>query len=278
LLDGHPELFVAPFEMHFFKHLDRKINYPVKRRMPDGRHFANSVISSIKQEILIANNYSDILPEAINEINIPFFEKYIKDNCKSNMGEKQKLQIYVSALIYACENKKLDSQTRLVEKSVENAEFAIDLYKMFPSAFFIHVIRNPYANSISLSKYQEIRLKDKRYLDMAVETLRQNYSAREKNKEIIPDYITLRYEDLLTGPGLVMRELAENIGITYEKSLLEPTSMNIPWPGNSISGSKFTGLDKDNLMAWRGVASESQITYINRYLGKYIKELGYDKH
>jgi hypothetical protein len=255
LLDGHSSLFVIPTESHFFRTISGDwVAYsrsrPVRRHADDW----NDVMASALDQIMEDTNRRGGGHYAYDRAR---FMDHVRGRETQVPGRQ--FEEYLSALQYSISGCTPGDNTRIVEKSVENAEFAFPLRTMFPDSSLIHVVRNPYANIVALRKF---RMMGRGYPSMAgsIQQLSLSYHQLWLNMRYIPNYIVLKYEDIIMNTRDTMCALCERIGIEYEPCLLAPTVQGKAWQGNSTSCQAFIGLSKAPLSAWM-----EDITMYERY-------------
>jgi hypothetical protein len=165
---------------------------------------------------------------------------------------------------------------RFVEKSVENAEFAGVLKNLFPKARFIHVVRNPYAVVVSTRKYSARRGKYP-YLGIIFEACEHSYYFAQSNPRFIPNYLILRFEDLILGTENKMREVASFIDVPFHKSMLLPTVLGKIWQGNSVSGKTFNGVSSTPHSSWKNEIKPLEVALVNILFEHVLETYGYEK-
>lgn len=166
---------------------------------------------------------------------------------------------------------------RIVEKSVENAEFVEELARMYPDAQFLFIVRNPYANLVAMRKY--LTLRDGRYprLVRPAAALATATRAMLNATESLPERChVIQYEELVTMTETVMVGVAEFLGVPMGKALTRPTRHGALWSGNSTSGVAFEGVSSERVDAWLDEVSPSEISVTNAVVGSVINRLGYE--
>jgi len=279
LFDSNSNLFTIPIETHFAKLLGYWISYNLrgqKYKKVSSERFKENCIEYVKEVNMLDKksfNYTD--NNLHQNFDIKLFEEYLKSI--SSKSESELIVHYFKALYYSLYKKELEKETLIIEKSVENAEFVIDLKKLFPTSKFIHIIRNPYSNIVSLRKY--LSRKDKKYpfLKSACFSLKNNWYFLEKNKKIIEnDYKIIRYEDLITDTEKVMKGACEFLNIPFEDNFLIPTQMGDLWQGNSTRNIKYKSVSSANLNLWKEDITPLEISLINKIFGENLKKYDYD--
>ena len=278
LLDGVNEFFVIPIETHFFQYSGHWVDYSFRSALP-GKPTFDDMVNNITQHIKLSNGTeSQTSDSTLTGLwNIDRFIKYINAEGPVNydqIGFRGFFDSYIEAIHVSLYGKP-PSCDRFVEKSVENAEFTVNLKSLYPDAKFIHVIRNPYANLTAIRKY--IGYKRYPFLGNALQAMKHSYYYLYKNSLLISDYMIVRYEDLVSKPLEIMESIARFIEIDFSETLLRPTVMGKAWRGNSTTGQRFNGISNVPLAAWKKEIYPLEIFLVNNFFGHVIRDYQYDK-
>ncbi len=274
LLDGHPSLSVFPRETHFFQYAGYWVDYALRSAVP----FERSVDALVK-------TFRGYLEELQRDTN-PFsdspgivvwdadrFEAYFR-GCDISRPPRL-FAAYLNALYYSQHSNTLPSGVRVVEKSVENAEYASPLMHMFPDARCLHIVRNPYATVVALRRMKcqrgYIRLR------RIAESLYNSWYYLIKNMDTVDPYLVVRYEDLLEDNVNTMTSVASYLEIDIVDSLFEPTVLGRQWSGNSTSGIRLNGVSTAPLEAWRSIITDFEVHLVNQIAGPIFDRFGYKK-
>ncbi|SMO83235.1 sulfotransferase family protein [Gracilimonas mengyeensis] len=278
LLDGHPDLGVIPFESHTFQLLNYWVDLEYRRQRPNQTITPSDLESDINDFIASINSNNNTYADAHIEGKID--EKRFEDSFsvpREGAKEPKKLIVnYFNAIYKSLYSSAPGESIRFVEKSVENAEFAAFIHKLFPEVKFIRIVRNPYSNIVSFRKFQ-INNHAFPLMHRLLATMEKSYHQLYKNKLLFtPDtYKIIRYEDLVSKPKETMEQIAQFLGISFEPSLLEPTVLGKPWKGNSMSNRKFEGISSSRLHQWKKEILPMEVYYINKLFPFMIKDFGY---
>lgn len=144
-----------------------------------------------------------------------------------------------------------------LDKSPFSHVYADELFELFPSMKFIHIIREPKDNFASAGArlfLQHAARVDKeallwRYLIWTSNSLA--YAARNVDRHGEVRYRVVRYEDLVMDPEATMQGLADFIGIEMRPELCNPTRAGRQYRGNNKEGVRFDGVDPGNVGRWR---------------------------
>ena len=279
-LDGHPELFVYPFESQLGN--DRSPDYltslfPFKYRWPD------FPVSGTPEEY-----YELFFDEEMKvRLRVPHVSKF--RDAKMDLPEADRKKAFVSAL----KGKKL-TRGAIVEAFFE-ATFAawkdypksgrehcyvgyspiigVDSEKIltdYPNSHVIHVVRNPYSAFADTSK-RPFPLSLYRY--SMTWSVMQLYAATFASR--FPDRLhILRFEDLVADPRGSMEKLAKKLGIAFSDTMLYAS-----WGGARLKevypwGTIRTPTPEANMATLRELTAE-QRAEIKSITLPMLKEFGY---
>ncbi|NHZ84676.1 MAG: hypothetical protein GWP19_02210, partial [Planctomycetia bacterium] len=274
LLDGHSSIYAIPIETHYFQLVKFWVDNEYRKQFPKILSNEQLILRFINW-IDKSNKSKDKLSDSItmNVFDLKKFKKIIS-KCEKDDSDKIRIQKYFAAIYYSQFSKQIPANIRIVEKSVENAEFAVDLAQYFPNAKFIHILRNPYSNFVSLRKYKSIKF-GYPIMRRIIRTLYNNYYFLSHNKRRINNYYVLKYEDLVSDPRREIERLCNFLNLTFEEILLTPTSLGKLWAGNSTSGTQFWGIDTSTLNHWKSNISDFEVCYINKLFTHVFEEYDY---
>ena len=275
LFDGHSNLFVIPIEAHFFQHNGYWVDYGIRKQYPkklDREDIINNYINWIRKSNIKPGGYSDSDTRGFWDIDK--FKKSIKKG-NNYIGIKNSIKNYINSMYFSLYNEKLSENLRIVEKSVENAEFALELKQLFPKAKFVHIIRNPYSNLVSIRKFKSKN--GYPFLKPIINALENSYYYLEKNQRFLgKDYLVIRYEDLVKEPEKIINDIIKFTSISKEKILYKPTVQGENWKGNSTTGEKFNGISDKRLFKWKNEINPLEINIINKKFNFIVKKYNYD--
>ena len=277
LLDGHPDLYCIPIESHPFEHLGYWVLNDYRGQLPVRRN-RDEILSAMRNWIATSNRTEAGMGDSFakNRFDLNRFETLVTQ-MPTNPDPKTALATYFEAIYGSTTGNDPTDSVRFVEKSVEHSEFAPLLHKLFPAATFLHIIRNPYANMVSLRRYKSLTF-GYPVLKRMLKTFETSYYSLLSNRRLIPNeqYHVLRYEDLLQETEPTMRRVSEALGISFQPSLTTPTLQGEHWQGNSSRNRSFTEVSTSPLTSWQGEIEPVEIYYVNRLFGYLLEEFGYD--
>lgn len=274
VLDGHPSLEVVPIESHFFQFAGWPILYPYKKQKAtafDLERFRTRALESIREY-----NTSDGFTSDVN-LKSRFDERVFVQALPTRGHEidESLLLAYFNAIKLSLGLSPLDCGKIVVEKSIENAELAWAIRAMFPESKFIHVIRDPYSNFVSIRKFKTL---NNIYpsLPEIIGCLDLNYHFLELNAAILKDYLVLRYEDLLFSRDKTLSQISSFLGIDFLETLKRPTVLSQPWGGNSGKGLNLTSIDTSPAFHWKQEIRPIEVYYVNRFFSHIIRKFDYE--
>jgi len=275
IFDGHSQIFTVPFESHFFQIMHYWVDNEYRKQRPKNLN-KEQMIQNFCDWIHHCNTAEDLLADSVAKglFNEDAFQKKISEIEPGNDSEI--FNKYFQAIYYSLYGQELPPDKRIVEKSVENAEFAAELSSMYPDAKFIHILRNPYANIVALRKYKSVNYGFP-LMNRILSTLYNNFYFLYKNKRIIKNYKVIRYSDLVTQPEAVIQDLCKFVNIPFDKIMLTPTSLGKQWQGNSTSGKQFSGISSSNLNRWKDEIHPIETYYVNKMFSFVLRDFGYKK-
>ncbi|WP_163527367.1 sulfotransferase family protein [Halobacillus ihumii] len=277
LFDGHPGLFVIPIEAHFFQHLGDWIDYGIRRQMPEGNISKEEIFNNFIDWIDYSNKNYEIFSDSDTrgKWNIESLKEYIWQEFNDIRNEKEIIELFVRSMYFSLYGKEMTYEKRIIEKSVENAEFALNLKALYPRAKFIHIVRNPYSNIVSIRKFKTYNNKYPS-LKPIVRSLYNTYYFLDKNKKIIrDDYLIIKYEDLVEDPDKTISLMAKFLQIDEEEILFIPTSDGEIWQGNSTTSKKFKGISSKSIGNFKKNIYPIEIELVNKLFSQVISKYNY---
>ncbi len=276
ILDSHSQLFVIPIETHYFQLIDRWVDYEYRSARPkeeNHKEIIGNFIQYIHHRTTSPTHYGD------SDVRGLFDEERFRKSIskiREDDGDKQRIEKYFEAIYFSLRNEHLPSDIRVVEKSIENAEFAVELQALFPQAKFVHIVRNPYANIVSIRKSKSGK-HGFPLMPRIIKSLYNGYYYLYKNQKIIPNYLVIRYKDLVSDPEVHIRKLCQYLEIPFEKILLTPTVQGKLWRGNSSTNQSFISIESSRLNSWQKNILPLEVYYINKLFPFVVQDFGYQK-
>ncbi|MFW9805154.1 MAG: sulfotransferase [Candidatus Thorarchaeota archaeon] len=276
LLDGTPGLFVVPHEMHFFQYANDWVDYRLRMSRPPRLSFEDTKKAYYKSMERTNRPETEMGGSDIaRQIDLERFQQKLSEPVNSF---SQLISLYVAASYEALMGSEMPTGSRVVEKSVEHAEFAVQLKSLFPDAKFIHILRNPYSNLVSLRRYLSRNRKKFPFLGPALSSLENSYYHMYHNSDVLREsYLVVKYEDLLTSTEEKMREIASFLNLEFHPAMLVPTTLGRDWKGNSSRGLQFSGVSTKNLEIWKEEISHLEVFYVNQLFGYIMAKFEYER-
>jgi len=249
--DGHPNLFVYPFESQlgnrnfndFLSSVERvQYRYP---ELPEGlsaRELYEQIIDEEMKTFLRKRNgskFKDANLKMDENKRIQLFEEYLGD---APYNRKRVIEAFFRATFEAWENYYTKSTTNMLYVGYSPA-IGIDadrIIKDFPDVKIIHIIRNPF------SAYRDTKRRPfPQSLSKYLITWNIYHSTVEMFAKMFSNNVKImRYEDLVDNKEEFMQEVSEFIGINFSKSMLYPSWNNVEL--------------KDTIAPWGTVLKSSQ--------------------
>ncbi len=219
LLDGHPDLYVMPGDSTY---MSRFYNQKWK--------FNSLALYWIKRLI-----------NPLGQKPFWFFgkspEKYKQFllHLKYFLGQKREPFLAVVSSMYATDYNKNNKIKHWVEKTPGNEEYVEVILENFPSAKFIHIIRDPLENLFSQKKFSSLRNAKFNVNDGAFR-IKSLLNLGWKNLDTFEHerYLILRYEDLVSRLPDSLDMICHFLDINFSESLFIPTVNTIPSSSNSV--------------------------------------------
>jgi len=277
LMDNHPQLFAIPFETHPFQILGRWILYEYRKQEPI-TITKNEILKRAQQWIQKNNRRQEIMGDGFvkGHLDEELFDKTFSRKLSTQINPKSILSAYFSSIYQAVTSKENSNTKRYVEKSVDNVEYAIDLAKYFPDAKFIHLVRNPYANVVSLRKFKSRNFGAPLFFRL-LDTLKTSYYFLHRNSNLITHYKIITYEELVMHPEKVIPTLCSFLNIKEDELLYQPTLLGKPWRGNSSRGEKHNKISSSSVDRFKNEIHPIEVYYVNRLFNSVIDRYDYEK-
>lgn len=162
---------------------------------------------------------------------------------------------------------------RWAEKTPKNILYIEYLFRLFPEARFIHMIRDP--RDIHCSVVAKAHSTTPRWLDVTAERTAKGWIRRiETGMRWRGDsrYLEVRYEDLVRDPVSTTEKILSFIGEPWNNRILEPD----PQPGTRERPNVNRPVFGTSVGRWRVDLSPPDIAAIEAIAGPTMQALGYD--
>lgn len=286
LLDGHPDLYVIPVEIQFFKFPRLPSLPPGNMPPPPHPQWKTPVprskvpIHQLREELLDHAELGSLLKGESLPRNIELHDgnfdggAFVQSVREARPRTLKGLYLsFLQAFPVATDEQRDAGGYRIVEKCPHMEEYGEELQRWFPGARFIHVLRNPYANLYTATR--GVRLK--RYIrDRCLRHMAKSYYFMERNQRYLEGYRVVRYEDVVLHTEETMRRVAGYLGIPFTPSLTEPTVMGHSWGGNprSVDG-ELEGIDPRPVDMFESRIEPFLVALVNRYCSHLLEKYDY---
>jgi hypothetical protein len=282
LLDGHPQMFVYPFESQLGTQLvidSLSSLFPARYRWPV---FAldetpdQDYRAIIDQECKVRARTPDV--SKFRHVRFDFSdderrEIYLRYISQTGRSRANNVAAFFRATFDAWRDyKRTGRQTVYVGYSPVVAVDTEKIMADFPAAHVLHIVRNPWS-AYADTKKRPVPLKLEDY--MLGWTVNQYYALLFREK--FPGrFHILRTEDIMNNPAETLNPLCERLGLEQAVSLSVPT-----WNGAELEDIRPWGTIRSasieyNLSA-AGELSREENSLIRSLAGHYLKVFAYDK-
>lgn len=275
LLDGHPGLGVIPGEAHFFHVLGRGVQYPLMQRPP-----APLSMDDVRDRLVHAAGVFSANTDPYSDA--PGFRGYDMEEVSrrasslTSTAPSYLLKEYLQ-LLYEASHGQEPQERRVVEKSVENAEFIPTLDGLTDGARFVAIVRNPYANLVAVRRHRALARGRYPMLRPLVESLRCFHYALLRARIHQRNLLVIRYEDLVLDTRAVMGDVIEFLDEPWDDALLTPSSLGQQeWVSNSTWGTD-AAISHRSLRAWEGDLRPLEVAAVELHLAGICEEYGYEQ-
>ncbi|GAB4497360.1 MAG: hypothetical protein OHK003_05650 [Anaerolineales bacterium] len=223
LLDSHPDLQVMPGDSHFVNQL----KYWNRTQFKEiASYWVHRIVNPTGQEPFWFFGFN----ESAFNIFLAYLNYFLK---------KTEKDIFVCVVMsfYAVDRLigNPASKKYWVEKTPHNELHAQMLSRLYPNAKFIHILRDPLNNIVSLKKLDTYYGGAASPLDYARVINKLFKFARINLKKIGKEkYLVIRYEELTKDPFEVMNRVCAFLDIPFHEALLTPTENGRPAVSNSM--------------------------------------------
>ena len=273
LLDSHPQLLVYPNETFFFRGF-----------IPEMRKRDLDEKVSLAQRYLLHFFEPGLANPENQEPNKHTQARYFMDYAKTCQAMVQEVDengirhdgdlLSAAIIAYGRVYGRISADTNYwIEKTPYNEHFAQMIYKWWPEARCIHILRDPRDNYLT---YQ------RKHRGLSAEDYSVGWNSSlnagiQNQKNFGSDhYYLLRYEDLTIEPEKTLQELTSFLGIEDDDVLRIPTSDGNPWEGNSLFGDKFQGISSRPVGRWKGELDKRDVNIIESICAEYMSSKSYE--
>ncbi|MGE0268306.1 MAG: sulfotransferase [Candidatus Omnitrophota bacterium] len=254
LFDGSNEAVVYPDDSGFFY-----LYYP----RYEASRYSNAQKTERLANAIIADNLKTVIEEArcpeackamLKEKNQRYYDLFSQYTGEGDVKDILKYFIKCFRDVYYPD---MGQPKVWIEKTTSTEIYALELSKIFPRARFIHLIRDPRDNWASLKSGWDKRYKNfnddiKRLKQSLLERGKLGMEMAKYNVSTIGSerYKVIRFEDFTQDAQAHMKDLCSFIDISFNESMLTPSTFGYFWEGNNFDGKKFKKTSSVNVNRW----------------------------
>ena len=281
LLDGHPELFVYPFESQIGTRLVNdalSAIFPVKYRWPvfalDGSPAADyhAIIDEETKVRARTPHVSKFRHMPLDFSDDERREYYVRYVTQSGRSTANNVGAFFKATFDAWKNYRRSGHERIyVGYSPVIVVDAASILSQMPNAHILHVVRNPWS-AYADTKKRPVPLPLANY--MLCWSLNQHFALL--CKQLFPERTHIvRIEDVMAGPREALSGVCDALGIAHDPSLDAPS-----WNGDKLEEVYPWGtIRRATTGANRSTAAElsaDEQNAVRLHAGLFLKPFGYD--
>lgn len=278
LLDNNPELVTYPSDSGFFYLYYPLYDTPDKSQAEKTDRMVDRVLGIVKQDSI--EFLSENIRKKLNFNFEKFQTQFLTDIKSTKYFPKDMLCCLIQAFKKVWKSEM--EPKGWVEKTTSTEIYATDVFKWFPNAKFIHVVRDPRDNWASLrsgwsERYKDFNASILQLTQSMIDRCRLGMEISKLNSMIYGEdrYLIIKYEDLVSKPDEIMKQIADFIGIDFSDDLLKPTFLGTAWKGNNFEGIKFTGVSSVNKGRWKERIEIEEAALIEFYFKDIMDFYGY---
>jgi hypothetical protein len=276
LLDSHPEMLVFPKEVALFNRGVWKTGDQDVERL--AHHLlTHTEIAELDPARSPSMGPGQLLTTArLNGFPYAAFEKNFLHRTKQRPTGGPRHVLHSLFRAYAETRPTAHATPRIfVEKTPANDYFSADLFKYFPEARLVQIVRDPRA--VYASRQRALRQSAGRHTKTFRLVNEWNRSVRQRwmHQDMPEQFLSIRYEDLVMNPRAVLTQVCDFIGIEARPLTLAPTKGGQPWLGNSSYGETFSRISETPLDRWKDELSAAEVAWIEYHCQAGMRDCGY---
>ncbi len=166
-------------------------------------------------------------------------------------------------------------ETVFGEKTPHHLLRARRILSVFPDAKYVLVHRDGRDVALSLTKVPWFCSDLQVTFSYWLRCCREGRWLRDRPRV---NLLVVRYEDLVRGPEVELRRIAEFLGLDYEPQMAEGSGNlegTLPWEADWKTRAT-TNITSARIGNWRRELTPTQVSQLERWGGRVLKELGYE--
>ena len=271
LLDGHPQLAVYPEETVFFRdYLPRVADWHDEQRLALAKRSLVKVLPySCASVSDAAGPESEDVPYLAYGMMCREYDKILAGRTVLHDGDLLAACVAAYARVYGTDG---DDMRGWVEKTPWNEYYADLIFKWWPMARCLHIVRDPRDNFLAI---------ERKHPGTPVMDFCRNWSRSlatgEKNQRRYGKdaYMILTYEELAMRPDTTLAKVREFLGVMDSEALRVPTLGGVPWGGNSMFDGEFDGISTKPVGRWKKVLADEDRRAIEAFCRAGMSRMGY---
>ncbi|MFX0022551.1 MAG: sulfotransferase [Candidatus Hermodarchaeota archaeon] len=281
LLDNHPELIVIPGDAHMinlirnpsliYNKISDHSNSPYTNSLKDwDTYWVMRLINPLGiRPFWIFGDSEDPYREFLHYLNYWLETLPFSEHCPF-------LAVIFS---YYCANPNRGDKPKMwIEKTPSNEHKVDQILDFFPSAKFIHTIRDPRHNIASLRRLYGVRkwnwdVKNVSFrIKKSIETGLMNQKKLGKER-----YHIVHYEDLIMNPNIELKRITSFLQIPFYENLLYPSVNGFPAKSNTMFQEREIqgGILAETRKNWQTEFKHQEQKIITSILSPVANKLGY---
>jgi hypothetical protein len=255
MLDSHSRIAI-PFESHFFVSYYRQYN----TRSLGGTDEARKIAQQILSEPYLRRWDLSVYPDELDLRNCPNLPAVIAE-------------------IYRVYAKKCGKDKDIWgDKSPPYTQSVYILEKMFPTARYIHLIRDGRDVALSLMN----KLWGPGDFVSSIEYWVRNISCARRMLYMLPEdrYIEVRFEQLVADPESEIKRVVDFLGVEFEPAMIhaytDKASKKVGWEIDNIHSHLKEAPSTSQAFKWKHQLNSADQALAYEIAGKELEELGYE--
>lgn len=159
------------------------------------------------------------------------------------------------------------------EKTPDHVNHLDAIHHCFPKAKIVQIVRDPRA---VLASYRKVKVGSNAVADIATEWVRTSTTLEVWRTR--PDFLSIRYEDLVTKPEETLREICSFLGVDFHSDMLEFHTREADGFAKEQVHHANTrqALFTDSIEAWRKNLPRRDVALLEWALGPQMARHGYE--